>query len=56
MTIQRAREILGDEIAYLTDREVEIFISDWGTICDAILKDILTKTKENVKDKREEIN
>ncbi len=42
MTIQRAREILGDEIESLSDSEIQAMIDRDFRFCDALLDVIMT--------------
>ncbi len=37
MTIQQARNILGESIKHLTDDEISYLIYEVGTICDEII-------------------
>lgn len=49
MTVERARQILGEDIESLVDKEVEMLIQSAGNFCDVMLdviqKDLLTKQK-----------
>ncbi len=47
MTIQRAREILGDEIENLSDSEVQAMIDRDFIFCDALL-DVIMASNERV--------
>jgi hypothetical protein len=49
MTIEKARELLGDEVEGLTDEEMIDFMQKFGTILDAVLDDFIKMTPEEMK-------
>lgn len=42
MTIQRTRELLGDEVKDLTDEQITQLIQSTGAFCEELLKVIVT--------------
>lgn len=50
MTIERTRELLGEDVAELTDLEVLFFIQQRSAFCDVLLemikKQLLTPTRK----------
>lgn len=48
MTIEAARQILGEEIQNLTDKEVLILIADVGSVCDTILDVIVNRDLKHI--------
>ena len=41
MRVKRTRELLGEEVAHLSDQEVEQLISEYGVLVDILVESIL---------------
>lgn len=51
MTIERTREILGEDVSHLTDDQVEQLISDFSSLADLLADFLLQSFKNNANNK-----